>query len=927
VAAVRDGGGGRHARDAGYDMSVFGAGWRRLRRILGRNPAGEIDAELTFHFEERIAALMAEGRTLAEARTRAASEFGDVESVRAGLVMIDRRIAEQETHREWWDGVRGDVRYVFRSLGRSPGFVIAVALTLALGLGANAAIFSLLDRLFLRPQPGVVHPADIHRIYEYQPPKPGEPPPSAAHPRQYVQAVFTYSHYRELRSAIPAGIPLAGYYTGTAAYGAGDQAPRLAETYVIGDYFSLLGARPAAGRFFAPEELRVETPLALVVISARLWKRQFGASPEAVGQRIEIDGHRYVIIGVAATPFHGPDNDAVDLWVPLNTLYGFQSTQSPWYESTHSFNIRLLFRAATATELAAATQGAATVFRHGSVFPDSLADARIGGVVEPVMPGFDQSSVNIATRLAGVSLIILLIACANVGNLFLTRGMRRRKEIAVRLSLGVTRRRLMRLLLLEALVLALAAAVIALGVAVWGATTLRHLLLPDTQWADGPIDVRMIGFAIVLAVVAGVGASLFPAIQSCRPDLVVALKAGAREGGHQRSRLRTGMLIAQAAFSVVLLAGAGLFVRSLRSVETENIGYDGDRLIFADVSWNQELSDHAVDVAARFPDYLAQLRRLPGVEAVAYNNQAPFRGMQFMEFHLPGRDSVPRAATNVTTTQPVSPEYFRAVGVRVLGGRRFVDGDGPGTPPVIIVSHTVARVFWPGQNALGQCVIVGSQDAPCREVVGIVSDVHMHDIIEDESPMQMYIPKAQDAQPNQGTVIVRAQPGTVARLMPLMRKMVIATYGDWALPRVHAMSEYLDQQLRSWRLGAILFSAAGLLALVVSLVGIYSTISSIFSQRAHEIGVRIALGAVAGNIVRLVLGEGVRVVTIGVVIGVALSLAAGRLVAALLYHTSPRDPTVLAGAAVSLLLVAVCACVVPAWRALRVDPATALRAE
>ncbi|MGH7523023.1 MAG: FtsX-like permease family protein, partial [Gemmatimonadales bacterium] len=227
----------------------------------------------------------------------------------------------------------------------------------------------------------------------------------------------------------------------------------------------------------------------------------------------------------------------------------------------------------------------------------------------------------------------------------------------------------------------------------------------------------------------------------------------------------------------------------------------------------------------------------------------------------------------------------------------------------------------------GQCVIIGQKDAPCRQVVGVVSDAHTENIVEASVAMQLYIPKAQDANPNGGVAIVRALPGATSRLIPLIRRVTTATYGDWALPRVHAMAEYLDRQLHPWRLGAILFSVAGLLALVVSLVGIYSTISSVFSQRAHEIGVRVALGALAGNIVRLVLGEGIRIVAIGIVIGVALSLAAGRLVAAMLYHTSPHDPVVLAGVAIALLLAAIAASLVPAWRALRVDPVSALRAE
>ncbi len=327
-------------------MSALGAGWRRLRRIWRRDPAGEVDAELQFHFEERIAALCADGRTDAEAQAQARVEFGDVDSVRARMVAIDERIAGRGRRREWWDGVRADVRYVLRSLGRSPGFVAAVALTLALGLGANAAIFSLLDQLFLRPQPGIVHPADIHRIYEVHPSRPGSRPRLPVHPQDAL-AVFPYAAYRELRAAIPAGLPVGGYGTSTAAFGASDDPPQVVTSYDIGDYFSLLGARPAAGRFFAPEEMRIEAPVALVVISARLWQARFGSNPDAIGQSIELDGHRRRIIGVAAGPFHGPDNDAVDLWVPLNTLFGFQPTQPPWYEGTHTFNIRPLVRAAT----------------------------------------------------------------------------------------------------------------------------------------------------------------------------------------------------------------------------------------------------------------------------------------------------------------------------------------------------------------------------------------------------------------------------------------------------------------------------------------------------------------------------------------------------------------------------------------------------
>jgi predicted permease len=881
-----------------------------------------VDAELRFHFEERIAELIDAGTPPDPARMQALAEFGDVAAVRARLVAIDRRIAVHRSRTERWEWVGQDLRYVLRSLRRSPGFVVMVALTLALGLGANAAIFSVLDRLFLQSPPGIAHPDQVRRIYRYYRGHATSPYAPARPLGDFT--VFAYSDLRDIAAIAPAGTLLAGYTKARSQVGSVDDGAEVGSTLVIGDYFTALGVHPALGRFFAPEESQIETPIPVAVISHRLWQTRLGARADVVGQPIDIDGRRYTIIGVTSGRFHGADNDANDVWLPMSAMRWSEGNGPNWHPGEATGLIKLLAVVPSAARAHALERAATLVFRRSNIKADDNPVAQLWPLIEATGPDANPAEVAMATRLEGVSLIILLIACANVANLLLARGARRRREIAMRLALGVSRRRLIGLLLTESLVITMIGGAVAVSVALPTATALRQMLLPETYWVDPAVNPHVLLFTLLLALATGLAAGLVPALQASRPDLAATLKGGAREGTFQRSRMRTALLITQAALSVLLLTGAGLFVRSLHSMETADVGYDADRLVFASIKAAGDHPERQRAIWARLPDLATELARLPGVEGTGLASHIPMNSSWAMSVFLPGRDSL------VVGVAFVSPSYLETVGIRVLGGRSLTTNDGSGVTSAVLVNETMARTLWPGQIAIGQCLIQRARTDACSTVVGVVSDAHEMGIDEDpHSPvMRFYRPVTDTGQWGAArTIALRATPGHAPVVADEVRRALRTRFAGWGAPSVRLMTDYMSWELRPRRVGATLFSVAGLLALLVAIVGTYGTISYTFGQRAHEIGVRVALGAQPRNVIRLVVGEGVRMVLIGVLIGVALALAAGQVVASMLFRTSPRDPVVLVVVSVSLLVVTVAACLAPAWRALRVDPASALRAE
>jgi predicted permease len=897
-------------------------GWRRLLRLRFGRAERDVDDEVRFHLAERAADLEALGESTEAARARALEEFGDVEAVRAELVEIDRGVESKRRRADRWEGVAQDARHVARGLLRTPGFTVMVIVTLALGIGANAVVFSLIDRLFFQPPAGVPHPERVRRIAQ-------------RYTRQIThesvaRGVYNYPEVRAVTEAAPPGISIAAYTSADELpLGREAGALKVVATRVVGDYFGALGVRPEAGRFFTPEEQAPSGLTPVAVISHRLWERRFGGSHEVLGQDIEVGRHRYTIVGVAPEHFEGVSLDATELWLPFNTMGGWTTRKADWYEAPYTLYLRMVAHVPSTAAATALVTRATGVLRESAVMHDSTAVALLAPLDGAIDSEFHSGEFAISRRLVGVAVMIFLIACANVANLLLVRALGRRRETAVRIALGVSRRRLAAQFMSEAMLLAVVGGAAALLVTWWGGALLRRSILPSVQWGNDGISLRVILFAMLATLAAGVVAGIVPAIQGGNPQLATALRGGAREGRTTRGRTRTTLLIVQAALSVVLLAGAALFIRSLRAVEAIDLGYDDGQLIFASASPAMEDSTARRRIARELPTIADRLTHLPDVERATVAPIAPMYGISFQKMFIPGIDSLASIGPfGMPVMAYISPDYFATVGMSIRRGRSFTGSDREGTELVAVVNEKMARSYWPNGDAIGSCIMVEQRAAPCRRIVGVVSDAHINAIVEEPAPAY-YLPLAQASEEwkGVGTIVVRARAGRVASANAAVTRELRSAIGSFATIEVRPMDATLSHQLHQWRLGAALFSVAGTLALLVAAVGIYSTVAYMTSQRTHEIGVRIALGARSGNIARVVVARGVGIVAAGITVGVLAALAMGGLVASLLYGITPHDPLVLGSVALALLVVAVAACLIPAWRATRVDPMETLRTE
>jgi predicted permease len=897
--------------------------WRRYLRFWRTNVDADIDDELRFHFDERIESLTSHGLDAAAARTQAEREFGDLAAVRDGLRAIGQRREMSRQHAEHWERFRQDLTYSMRSLARARGLSLTIVVTLALGIGANATLFSLLDRVFLRMPGGIAQPEHVRRLYWL-----GRGPNNS----RLALPHFSIPLFRAVRDAADTVADLTIFRQDKLRLGdAGQNASTVLVQYAGPDYFRVLGVRPAVGRFFSADEEAIEVGKPVAVISHAFWRNRLGGASDVLGRNLTINRMRLTIVGVAPADFSGPDLDAIEVWLPLGAFNGFGAANDgrpPWYQQTTLYAFQIVGRpAASATPSsleARATVGLRQAFLQQKR-RDSTSSVLTGSLIAARGPESPAQEMRISTRLGGVALIVLFIACANVANLLLSRGLQRRREIAVRTALGIDRSGVIRLLLLESVLLAFAAGIAALAVTATGGGLLRALLFPDIQWKGGPLDWRVGAFTVLIALAAGVVAGLLPAIQSSRPDLVSALKGGAREGV-RRSRLRSVLVVSQSALSVVLLVGAALFIRSLRNVRALDLGFDMERLMFVSVRTDDEAQ--AVSAATRTSNLSLLAKRLtqvPGVERVALASMAPMYGFSFNGVFYQTGDTLPRAADGLPGATGISPEFFAAAGLRILRGRGFESSDPKGPNGVLVVNEALARSAWPNGDAVGKCLRLSKPTSPCATIVGVVEDSRRSQLIE-ETVRQVYVPVADTGFYSAGTVIVRVPPGRSLAAEVAARREVAAIVPG-AEADVKRMAAVLDPQYRPWRLGATLFSAFGLLALLVAAVGVYSTVSTAVGQRRQEFGVRVALGARAEDVVALVVGGGVRIVALGIALGALLALAAGRLIASLLYGTTPHDPVALITVSTILLLVAAVASMVPAWRASRVDPVEALRAE
>lgn len=880
--------------------------WFRVTsRTRRRSLAADLEDELRVHREFLEEDARRSGMNDDDARRTAALRLGN------GTVISEQ--TRDAWSLGWLDNLMRDARYAGRFLRRSPGFTTVAVLSLALGIGANAAVFSVVDRLLLRPPPhvanaGAVYAMNVRRIYQ-----PGETRPF--HTAMMYPEVFALKGTATSFAAI---IPFTS--PSRTRLGRGPNAPRIKESLVGGDFFAVLGVRPALGRFFSPDDARPDSPERAAVISHGFWKRHFGGARSVIGERLSLSGVEVTVIGVAPVGFTGVEMDAPDVWMPLETV-GPVRIQPDW-KSWDGFGARVIVRLKDGVSVETANAEATLILRRLPERKGSRNEieetVRLGSVIPGRGIAEQSAEVKVSTRLVVAAALVLIAACANLANLLLVRALNRRRELALRLAVGISRRRLIGQLVLEALIIAALGAAAALLVAKWGGGAMRTLVFPQLQWATEPIDARVLAFSLIAATVVALLATLAPAIRMTRSDVALALRSAAPQLVMSTGRWRRGLLALQVALSVLLIVGAAAFGQSLRRAYEFDMGMDVDRVMIARL-FLEEDSLNPVGRRAMLEEAMRRAIRLPGVERASIASRIPLAGMSA------GRIWLPRGDSGFATTWPATPDLKETLGFRLVRGRWIDESDTKGLA-VVIVTETMARKLWPASTAIGECVQFYDRSTPCREVVGVVKDLRTRSIRE-EAPMAALLPVADEELSELAAHLVIRTSGDPGALKTSLHNALQDVRADLATVDIRPLAQLLDYDYRPLRLGTAMFGVFALLAAVLAGVGLFGILAFSVAQRTGELGIRSALGARPGSLVRLVVGEGLAIVTVGLVIGAVASWYASVTVQSLLFNTEVRSTTPYVLAGILLGTVALLASAVPAWRAARADPMVALRAE
>ena len=812
------------------------------------------------------------------------------------------------------DTLLQDVRFGFRLLTKNPGFALVALVSLALGIGANTAIFSLMDKLLLRQLP-VERPEQLVSVASYG----GK------------NNSFSYPLYTDYRDRNPVFSGLAAYFEAAFSLSDNGSTERVHGDLVSGNFFDVLGVTPAVGRFFAEEEDRTPGAHAVAVISYGLWKRRFNADPRVINRTVLLNAQPFTIIGVAPAEFTGVvRGSSPDLYVPMMMQDAAMPTWSGAIANRNMTWLELIGRLKPdfSRQQAQAAFAAFAAQLKQEISSDENLDADI--VLGDASRGQMYDVTEVASPLAwlmGMVGLVLLIACANVANLLIARAAARRKEIAIRLAIGAGRARLVRQLLTESLLLSVAGGALGLLVARWLADLLVSFLPPNRLVVETTLDRRVLLFTLLLSVLTGIVFGLAPALQSSKPDVVAALKNEAATAGGRARRLslRNLLVVSQVALSLLVLTSAGLCVRSLQKLLSIDMGFEPARVLVMslDVALNgyQEPRGRAF-----FAQLTERLAALPGVESASLAALVPLADSSMnrsvrVEGYTPpdGRPTI-NFGFNI-----VGPNYFRTLGLPLIRGRDFAPQDREGAKRVVIINETIARTYWPDQDAIGKQIIFGRPgNEQYVEVVGVVKDTKYRSLTEAPRPM-MYLPLAQYYRAGMALHVRSA--GDPRALAAMVRREVQALDANLPVYNLRTLEDQRAGSLYVARFAATLSGFFGALALLLASVGIYGVMAYAVSRRTREIGIRMALGADRGVVLRMVLGEGLLLIGTGLGVGVLVTLAVTRLMAGLLYGVSATDPVTLIAVPIILVGVALGACFVPARRATRVNPMAALRYE
>jgi putative ABC transport system permease protein len=797
-----------------------------------------------------------------------------------------------------------DLRYAFRMLFKQPGFAAVAVMTLALGIGANSAIFSVVNAVLLRPLP---YDEPDRLVLLRNAPVFSDAMPTASNLLSWKQEIQSFNLLAAYGS-LGAGVNLGG-----------DPEPiRVEATEVSTDFFSTIGVQPIAGRQFAPEEA-ADGNEQVAVISYSLWQRRFGGDAEIIGQSLSLNGRKFTVAGVAPPEFSYPDK--TEIWIPIS--FGDNRILTA---SVIAFDvIGRLKPGVTLEQARSEMQGFSEIIKQ--------KESPAGFPSRPIEVLQIQSEVVRTVKqtlwvLFGAVGLVLLIACANVTNLLLARAASRQREMAIRAALGAKRSRLIWQLLVESLLLALIGGALGLLVAMWGVDLLVALSPPGIpRIGEIGLDHRVFGFTLLVSLVTGILFGLVPAIQASKVDLNESLKEGAikAKAGFRHRSVRSLLVVSEVALALVLLIGAGLLIKSFVRVLAVDPGFNPHNLLT--VSLDLPGAKYKFDEKKAFyRDIVERLRAQQSLQSVAAVDNLPFgaKALSMLPFWLEGeeRPSMSREDRRATRTI-VTPDYFRAIGIPLLSGRDFSEQDTKESQQVIIVDQTMAQMVWPGQNPLGQRVTLAGEKSP-REVVGVVGRVK-HWKLESDPVNVSYVPYLQ-AYSVPTTLVLRTTSDPMA-MVAAVRDEVQAIDKELPLFSVKSMQQRVDESLAERRFTWFLLGAFAALALALAAVGIYGVMSYSVTQRTHEIGIRMALGAKPNDVLKLVIRQGMILALTGVAVGLVASFALTRLIASLLYGVSATDAATFALLSVLLAGVALGACFVPARRATKVGPMVALRYE